>query len=261
MIADTALGASSVTGAPRLELAGVCKAFGGVPAVIDMSLAVSPGEIHALVGENGAGKSTVMNMVSGVLIPDSGEIRLDGSTVALTSPRRAQDFGVGTVFQEAPNVLERVEGYKALFKEKYPEITVVDVVNDKADPSYAPTAYAQALQAHPDVVGIGGTDGDSGKGAAIAVRDAGRTGKVKFVAMDRNDDMLPFIEDGTIHGSVVQKSYAEAFIATHFLYWLNANEMKVLADWKAAGVDPLPEKIETGTMRLTQQNVKLFKHN
>ena len=50
MIADTALGASSVTGAPRLELAGVCKAFGGVPAVIDMSLAVSPGEIHALVG-------------------------------------------------------------------------------------------------------------------------------------------------------------------------------------------------------------------
>ena len=37
--------------------------------------------------------------------------------------------------------------------------------------------------------------------------------------------------------------------------------MKVFADWKAAGVDPLPEKIETGTMRLTQQNVKLFKHN
>ena len=161
----------------------------------------------------------------------------------------------------APSVLERVEGYKAVFKEKYPEITVVDVVNDKADPSYAPTAYAQALQAHPDVVGIGGTDGDSGKGAAIAVRDAGRGGKVKIVAMDRNDDMLPFIEDGTIYGSVVQKSYAEAFIATHFLYWLNANEMKVLPDWKAAGVDPLPEKIETGTMRITQQNVKLFKHS
>ena len=161
----------------------------------------------------------------------------------------------------APSVLERVEGYKAVFKEKYPEITVVDVVNDKADPSYAPTAYAQALQAHPDVVGIGGTDGDSGKGAAIAVRDAGRGAKVKIVAMDRNDDMLPFIEDGTIYGSVVQKSYAEAFIATHFLYWLNANEMKVLPDWKAAGVDPLPEKIETGTMRITQQNVKLFKHS
>ena len=196
MIADTALGASSVTGAPRLELIGVSKAFGGVPAVIDMSLAVGRNpracrgkrrrQIHR--NEHGLRRPD----------PDSGEIRLDGSTVALASPRRAQDFGVGTVFQEAPSVLERVEGYKALFKEKYPEITVVDVVNDKADPSYAPTAYAQALQAHPDVVGIGGTDGDSGEGAAIAVRDAGRTGKVKFVAMDRNDDMLPFIEDGTI---------------------------------------------------------------
>jgi ribose transport system substrate-binding protein len=160
----------------------------------------------------------------------------------------------------APNVLDRVEGYKAIFKEKYPEITVVDVVNDKADPSYAPTAYAQALQAHPDVVGIGGTDGDSGKGAAIAVRDAGRTGKVKIVAMDRNDDMLPFIEDGTIWGSVAQKSYAEAYIAMHFLYWLNANDMKVLPDWKAARIDPLPEKTQTGTMRITRENVKFFKH-
>ena len=53
MIADAAGAASGVSGAPRLELTGVCKAFGGVPAVIDMSLAVSAGEIHALVGENG----------------------------------------------------------------------------------------------------------------------------------------------------------------------------------------------------------------
>jgi ribose transport system substrate-binding protein len=160
----------------------------------------------------------------------------------------------------APNVLDRVAGYKEIFKEKYPEISVVDVVNDKADPSYAPTAYAQALQAHPDVVGIGGTDGDSGKGAAIAVRDAGRVGKVKIVAMDRNDDMLPFIEDGTIFGSVAQKSYAESFIAVHYLYWLNDSTMKVVPDWKAAQIDPLPEHTLTGVMKITRDNVKLFKH-
>ena len=100
----------------------------------------------------------------------------------------------------APAVLERVEGYKAIFKEKYPEIQVADVVNDKADPSYAPTAYAQAIQAHPDIVGIGGTDGDSGKGAALAVKEAGKQGQVKIIAMDRNPDMLPFIEEGTIAG-------------------------------------------------------------
>jgi ribose transport system substrate-binding protein len=160
----------------------------------------------------------------------------------------------------APAVLERVEGYKALFKEKYPEIEVAEVVNDKADPSYAPTAYAQALQAHPDAVGIGGTDGDSGKGAAIAVREAGLQGKVKIVAMDRNDDMLPFIEDGTIIGAVAQKSYAEAYLAVHLLHWLNTDAMKVVPDWRAAGVNPLPEKIVTGVMPIRRDNVAQFKH-
>ena len=160
----------------------------------------------------------------------------------------------------APNVLDRVEGYKAVFKEKYPEIEVVDVVNDRADPSYAPTAYAQSLQAHPDVVGIGGTDGDSGKGAAIAVREAGKKGKIKIVAMDRNDDMLEFIEDETIFGAVVQKSYTEMFLAVHFLSWLNTDAMKVLPDWRAAGINPLPEQVLTGVMTMTKENVDQFRH-
>jgi ribose transport system substrate-binding protein len=159
----------------------------------------------------------------------------------------------------APAVLERVEGYKAVFKEKYPEIQVVDVVNDKADPSYAPTAYAQAIQAHPDIVGIGGTDGDSGKGAALAVKEAGKQGQIKIIAMDRNTDMLPFIEEGTITGAVAQKSYVESFLGVHLLHWLNTNSMKVVGDPKAAGINPLPEKIVTGVMRVTKENVAQFK--
>ena len=147
----------------------------------------------------------------------------------------------------APAVLERVEGYKATFAEKYPEIEVVDVVNDKADPSYAPTAYLQAIQANPDIVGIGGTDGDSGK-------------DIKIVAMDRNDDMLPYIEDGTIHGAVAQKSYIEAFLAVHMLHWQNTDGIKVVPDWKAAGISPLPEVVDTGVMTITADNVEQFKH-
>lgn len=160
----------------------------------------------------------------------------------------------------APSTLERVEGYKQVFAEKYPEIEVVDVVNDKADPSYAPTAYLQAIQAHPDIVGIGGTDGDSGKGAAIAVHEAGRAGDIKIVAMDRNDDMLPYIEDGTITGAVAQKSYLEIFLAFHMMHWQNTDALKVLPDWRAAGINPLPERVETGVMPITQANVSQFKH-
>jgi ribose transport system substrate-binding protein len=158
----------------------------------------------------------------------------------------------------APSVLERVEGYKAIFKEKYPEIEVVDVVNDKADPSYAPTAYAQALQAHPDVVGIGGTDGDSGKGAALAVMEQGKKGAVKIIAMDRNTDMLPYIADGTIDGAVAQKSWIESYLAVHMLHWLRNNKIKIVADPAKAGINPLPEIVSTGVMRVTKDNVSAF---
>jgi ribose transport system substrate-binding protein len=158
----------------------------------------------------------------------------------------------------SPATLERVEGYKAVFAEKYPDIEVVDTVNDKADPSFAPSAYAQALQAHPDVAGIGGTDGDSGKGAAIAVTEAGLVGKVKIVAMDRNDDMLPYIKDGTIHGSIGQKSYVEAFLAVHLLKWLNDGAIKMVGDAKAAGINVLPEEVVTGVVQITKDNVAAF---
>jgi ribose transport system substrate-binding protein len=134
------------------------------------------------------------------------------------------------------------------------------VINDRADPSYAPTAYLQAIQANPDIVGIGGTDGDSGKGAAIAVTEAGRVGDIKIVAMDRNDDMLPYIEDGTITGAVAQKSYLEIFLAFHMMHWQNTDALKVLPDWQAAGINPLPERVETGVMSITAENVAQFKH-
>ena len=158
----------------------------------------------------------------------------------------------------APSVLERVEGYKSIFKENYPAIEVVDVVNDKADPSYAPTAYAQALQAHPDVVGIGGTDGDSGKGAALAVMEQGKKGTVKIVAMDRNTDMLPYIADGTIDGAVAQKSWIESYLAVHMLHWLRNGKIKIVADPAKAGINPLPEIVSTGVMRVTKENVQAF---
>jgi ribose transport system substrate-binding protein len=158
----------------------------------------------------------------------------------------------------APSVLERVKGYKDLFAEKYPKIEVVDVVNDKADPSYAPTAYAQALQAHPDVVGIGGTDGDSGKGAALAVVERHKVGAIKIVAMDRNPDMLPYIADGTIHGAIAQKSWLESYLAVHLLHWQRVNKIKIVADSAKAGISPLPEIVSTGVMKVTKANVAAF---
>jgi ribose transport system substrate-binding protein len=160
----------------------------------------------------------------------------------------------------SPNVLDRVKGYKLQFKQRYPGIKVVQTVNDKADPSYAPQAYAAALAAHPKVVGIGGTDGDSGLGAARAVIEAGKAKKIKIMAMDRNDDMLNQVKKGNIVGSVVQKSYDEMWLACWMLYWLRHNQLRPVPNWHAARINPLPERLTTGVWGLNRSNVNQFVH-
>src|SRR3984957_11753398 len=83
-----------------LALQHAAKSFGAVQAVIDASLELYPGEAHALVGENGAGKSTVVKMLAGVHQPDSGQLLVDGGPVWLTGPAAARDAGIAVIYQE-----------------------------------------------------------------------------------------------------------------------------------------------------------------
>jgi ribose transport system ATP-binding protein len=83
-----------------LDISNLSKSFGPIRALRGVRFQLRRGEIHALAGENGAGKSTLMNIIDGILRPDSGEIRLDGKPVAITSPAMAQALGIGFVHQE-----------------------------------------------------------------------------------------------------------------------------------------------------------------
>ncbi|MEO3749326.1 sugar ABC transporter ATP-binding protein [Streptomyces sp. B6B3] len=85
---------------PLLRLAAVTKAFGPVVAVSGVTLELRPGEVHALVGENGAGKSTIVKLLSGVHQPDSGRVELDGRPAPLASPAAAQTAGIAVIYQE-----------------------------------------------------------------------------------------------------------------------------------------------------------------
>ncbi len=87
-------------GGAVLELRGVSKRFPGVLALEGVDFALRRSEVHVLVGENGAGKSTVVKILSGIYQPDAGEIRLDGRAVALRDPHTAQRLGISTVHQE-----------------------------------------------------------------------------------------------------------------------------------------------------------------
>ena len=84
---------------PRLDLRGIVKSFPGTLANDDVSLALMPGEIHALLGENGAGKSTLVKIVYGVLRADAGEILWHGAPTVIGSPAQARRLGIGMVFQ------------------------------------------------------------------------------------------------------------------------------------------------------------------
>ena len=85
---------------PLLQLSNIAKSFGPVKALRDVSFELRAGEIHALAGENGAGKSTTMKIVDGILQPDRGEIRIDGEPRRIRSPLEAQALGIGFVHQE-----------------------------------------------------------------------------------------------------------------------------------------------------------------
>ena len=83
-----------------LELRALTKRFPGVLALDDASLTVRRGEIHAVIGQNGAGKSTMINVLAGMLRPDAGEIVLAGKPAEIATTREAIALGVATVYQE-----------------------------------------------------------------------------------------------------------------------------------------------------------------
>ena len=83
----------------RLELIGISKQYPAVKANDDVNLRVKPGEIHAVLGENGAGKSTMMKMIYGAVRPDAGEIRWNGQPVHVASPAQARVLGISMVYQ------------------------------------------------------------------------------------------------------------------------------------------------------------------
>ncbi len=86
---------------PLLEMKNITKIFPGVRALDGVSFDLRPGEIHAIVGENGAGKSTFIKVLTGVHQPDGGEIILDGKPIVMSNPNVAIHHGIAAIYQHA----------------------------------------------------------------------------------------------------------------------------------------------------------------
>lgn len=85
---------------PFVSVRGLSKTFGGAQALKGVSIDIAPGEVHGLVGANGAGKSTLIRILAGLVVPDAGEIRIDGRPVLLTGPSAATELGMNFIHQE-----------------------------------------------------------------------------------------------------------------------------------------------------------------
>ena len=90
-----------------LEMKGIVKSFPGVKALDGVELKVKPGSVHALMGENGAGKFTLMKCLFGIYDEDEGEIFLEGKKVKFNNPKQALESGVAMVHQELNQVMKR----------------------------------------------------------------------------------------------------------------------------------------------------------
>jgi rhamnose transport system ATP-binding protein len=146
------------TSAPILEMRSIAKQFDATQALEDVSLALFPGEVHALLGENGAGKSTLIKIITGVHQPDRGEILLAGKHVAIRSAAEAQRLGVAAIYQEPSlfpdlNVAENifvshqdrgwVVGWRQMFRDAEAILAELGVALDVRSPARGLTLAAQ----------------------------------------------------------------------------------------------------------------------
>ena len=88
------------THASRIRMTGISKRYGALQSLDNASLDLKPGEVLGLVGDNGAGKSTISKVLSGAVIPDTGTIEIDGRPVAFTSPADARAARIEMVYQD-----------------------------------------------------------------------------------------------------------------------------------------------------------------
>jgi ribose transport system substrate-binding protein len=155
------------------------------------------------------------------------------------------------------NLGERIEGYKAALA-KHPEISIVQIANTESDPVKAIQVASLVLQRYDDLAGIACVEAAGGAGAATAVKEAGRVGKVKIVAMDRDNSVLKFIEQDVIQATVVQQTALMPIYAVMILYQLNHLDVPITTDNVAAKASGAPNTIDTGVIIVDKSNCRYF---
>ena len=160
----------------------------------------------------------------------------------------------------ADNLSKRVKGYQDALA-KYPAIKIVQIGNDHGSQTEAEKECRALIQVYPNLAGFGCVAAAGGQGAAVAVKQAGKVGKIKIVAMDRDEATLQFIQEGVIDASIAQRTYTMSYQALQMLYDLRNGRIKFADDWRKLQVNPLPPNVDTGSFVIVKKNVDYFRRN
>ena len=155
------------------------------------------------------------------------------------------------------NLEDRMIGYKEELA-KHSGIEIVQTIDVQGDPTVAAQAAATLLQKYPDLAALACVEAVGGAGAAMAVKEAGKTGQVKILAMDRGNEVLQFIEEGVISATIVQQTALMPFYAVQILYNLNNVDIPITTDNQAAGTSGVPGLIDTGVIVVDHSNYQYF---
>lgn len=209
----------------------------GIPVVtVDADLPNSKRLAFVGTGNFGAGQTGGHKMAE--LIGETGKVAI------MTKPGQS-------------NLEERVAGYRDALAQ-YPGIEVVQIADTQSDSVIAAQAASALIQKYPDLAGIACVEAAGGSGAATAVREAGKTGDIKIISMDRDNEVLEGISEGIISATVAQQTALMPYYATQILYNLNNSNVAITSNNKAAGVLGIPSMVDTGAVIVDETNYEYF---
>ncbi|HEY3184444.1 MAG TPA: sugar ABC transporter ATP-binding protein [Gaiellaceae bacterium] len=246
--------------APLLEATDVAKSYGPVQALRSASLAVAPGEVHALLGANGAGKSTLVKILTGVIRPDRGAIVVGGKQVRVSSPAAASRIGLASVFQDPALVPDLTVAQNMRLTGAVPDavqrelaamelgVDVAEQAGDLALPMLRMIDLARALARRPQVLILdeitAALPSDLAERVFAVMRDSREQGRSVLFITHRlkeviaNCDRATILRDGGAVATIVPEQGGEETIVEYMLGPEAARAEAKAAEQEVEDVEP-----------------------
>ncbi|WP_109508075.1 ATP-binding cassette domain-containing protein [Nocardioides speluncae] len=247
------------TGTPVLEAKGLVKTFGHVVGLAGVDLELYAGEVLAVIGDNGAGKSTLIQCLTGALVPDQGELRLDGRPVAFKRPQDAREAGIETVYQSLA-VIPALDIATNLFlarevRRRGPLGTVFRMLDKKGMRRRAETAVRELGVQTIQNMGQAVETLSGGQRQAVAVARAAAFGS-RVVVLDEPTAALGVKESGQVLGTIerLRDAGLAVILISHNMphVWQVADRIHVQRLGRGAGVlDPRMHTMPEGVTVMT----------